>query len=88
VIALSREIPPHVLRQAAAIVRPDGKRSGTEYVYQLLADLAQQDYSAPAPVRPPLWQRLVVLLHGTLVRGADRAASKEPHALPPDRSPR
>jgi hypothetical protein len=88
VIALSRGIPPHVLRQAAAIVRPDGKRSGTEYVYQLLADLAQQDYSAPAPVRPPLWQRLVVLLHGTLVRGADRAASKEPHALPPDRSPR
>ncbi|NOT24863.1 MAG: hypothetical protein HOP16_02065 [Acidobacteria bacterium] len=71
VIALSKrplsEIPP-----TATPVQPRADGTGTERVYQLLEQLTRQDYKTDVLVRPPLWQRLLVLLYGT---GAQRTST-------------
>lgn len=82
-IALSQKTPAESLRQAAAIVRPHSEDTGAGRVSRLLDELAREDCPAgDPPVRPPSWQRLLVLLCAAVARRLDPSSTGHAHQQP------
>jgi hypothetical protein len=81
-IALSQKTPTESLRQAAAFVRPNSEDTGAGHVSRLLDELAREDCPGDAPVRPPSWQRLLVLLCAAVARRLDPSSTGHAHQEP------